>query len=119
MREFIAITLVLTGAVTYAQTSQARSGMAVTVTNSQGATLPGVEVSVLGASDRGGETNDSGQISLTGMQAGTYRVRFSGPLVVSFEKEIALAAGQTATVDITLNAAPTPPEPPPPPAPPR
>ena len=68
---------------------------------------------MLGASDRGGETNDSGQISFTGMQAGTYRVRFSGPRVVSFEKEIALGAGQPATVDIALNAAPPPPAPPP------
>ena len=117
MRQVIVIALVLAGAVTYAQTSQARSGMAVTVTNPQGATLPGIELAVLGASDRGGETNDSGQISFTGMQAGTYRVRFSGARVVSFEKEIALEVGQTATVDITLNAAPPPPEPPPAPPP--
>jgi mannose-6-phosphate isomerase-like protein (cupin superfamily) len=113
VRQFIAIMFVLTGAVAHAQESQARAGMAMTVTNPQGATLPGVEVSVLGASDRGGETNDSGQISFTGIQAGTYRVRFSGPRVVSFEKEISLGAGQTATVDITLNAVPPPPEPPP------
>jgi len=106
--------LVLTGAAAYAQTSPARSGMAVTITNPRGATLPGVGVSVLGVSDRSGETNSSGQINFTGMLAGTYRVRFSGARVVSFEKEIALEAGQTTTVDITLNAAPPPPEPPPP-----
>ncbi len=88
--------------------------MAITVTNPLGATLPGVRVEVLGASDRGGDTNASGQISLTGMQADTYRIRFSGDRVVSFEKEIVLRAGQTASVDITLNAAPPPPEPPPP-----
>ncbi len=89
--------------------------MAITVTNPLGATLPGVRVEVLGASDRGGDTNASGQMSLTGMQAGTYRIRFSGDRVVSFEKEIVLRAGETASVDITLNAAPPPPEPPPPP----
>jgi len=105
---------VLTGAATYAQTAQVRSEIAITVTNAQGATLPGVEVDVLGASDRGGETNNSGQINFAGMLAGTYRVRFSGARVVSFEKEIALEAGQTATVDITLNAAPPAPEPAPP-----
>jgi len=112
MRRFIAVTLLLIGGVAVAvplsQESQARSGMAVTVTNPEGATLPGVEVSVLGASDRGGETNDSGQISFTGMQAGTYRIRFSAPRVVSFEKEIVFEAGQTAAIDITLNAAPPP-----------
>ena len=112
MRQFIAITLIVTGAVAQTQESPIRAGMAMTVTNPQGATLPGVEVRVLGASDRSGETNDSGQISFTGMQAGNYRVRFSGPRVVSFEKEISLGAGQTATVDITLNTAP-PPDPPP------
>ena len=88
--------------------------MAVTVTNTQGATLPGVHVGVLGASDRSGDTNASGQISFTGMQAGTYRVRFSGDRVVAFEKEIVLRAGRTADIDITLNAAALPPEPPPP-----
>ncbi len=117
MREFIAITLIVTGAVALAQESQSRSGMAMTVTNPQGATLAGVDVNVLGASSRGGQTNDSGQINFAGMLAGTYRVRFSGERVVSFEKEIALEAGQTAIIDIMLYATPPPPEPPPPPAP--
>lgn len=94
--------------------------MAITVTNTQGVTLPGVHVEVLGASDRRGETSASGQINFLGMQAGTYRVRFSGDRVVAFEKEIVLRTGQTADVDITLNAAEPPPEPPPrPPAPER
>lgn len=91
----------------------------MTVTNTQGATLPGVHVEVLGTSDRSGETNASGQISFPGMQAGTYRVRFSGDRVVAFEKEIVLRAGQTADVDIILNAAAPPRTPPPPPPPPE
>lgn len=91
--------------------------MAITVTGPQGTTLPGVQVEVLGASNRSGDTNESGQINFPGMQAGTYRVRFSGERVVTFEKEIVLRAGQVAGVDITLNAAATPPEPPPPPPP--
>jgi mannose-6-phosphate isomerase-like protein (cupin superfamily) len=53
------------------------------------------------------------------MQAGTYRVRFSGDRVVAFEKELVLRAGQTADVDITLNAAAPPRTPPPPPPPPE
>jgi hypothetical protein len=93
--------------------------MAVTVTNTQGITLPGIRVEVLGASDRAGETNASGQLNLVAMQPGTYRVRFSGDGVVTFEKEVIVRAGQIADLDVSLNAAPPPPEPPPPaPAPP-
>jgi hypothetical protein len=89
--------------------------MAITVTDRKGMTLSGIRVEVMGASDRMGETNASGQISFTGMQAGTYRLRFSGDQVVTFERELAIRAGQIADVDITLSAAPPPPEPPPPP----
>ena len=92
--------------------------MAFTVTSGQGATLEGVHVEVIGVSDRSGETNPSGQINFPGMQAGTYRVRFSGEKVVTFEKEIVLRPGQIAGLDITLNLAPPPPEPPPPSPPP-
>ena len=91
--------------------------MAITVTNPEGATLGDVHVEVLGASDRSGETNASGQINFTAMQAGTYRLRFSGDTVIAFEKEVALKAGQVADVDVALNPAPPPPEPPPAPAP--
>jgi len=120
------ISLLLAGAVAHAETplpapgrapspqAPARAGMVITVTNPLGATLSGVQVEVLGASDRDGDTNASGQISFTGMQAGTYRVQFSGDRVVSFEREIVLRAGQTATVDIALNVAAPPPESPPP-----
>ena len=61
-RSLVAIAL-LAGSVAYAQTpppAPARSGMAITVTNPRGATLPGVRVDVLGASDRNGDTNESG-----------------------------------------------------------
>ena len=93
--------------------------MAFTVTTPQGATLPGVRVELIGGSDRSGETNSSGQVTFPGLQAGTYRVRFSGERVISFEKEITLRAGQVGNFDITLNAAAAPPPPPPPPPPPE
>lgn len=93
--------------------------MAITVTDALGATLPGIHVEVLGVSDRSGETNASGQMSFPGMQAGTYRVRFSGERVIAFEKEIVLRPGQISDLDITLSAAPPPPEPPSPPPPPE
>jgi mannose-6-phosphate isomerase-like protein (cupin superfamily) len=74
-----------------------------------------VHVEVLGTSDRSGDTNSTGQLSLTAMQAGTYRLRFSGDEVVTFEREVILRAGQIANLDIALNIAPPPPAPPPPP----
>jgi mannose-6-phosphate isomerase-like protein (cupin superfamily) len=88
--------------------------MAFTVTSPQGATLAGVHVELLGASDRSGDTSASGQVTFPGLQAGTYRVRFSGDAVISFEKEVILRAGQIGNFDVTLNRAPPPPEPPPP-----
>jgi mannose-6-phosphate isomerase-like protein (cupin superfamily) len=94
-----------------------RAGIALTVTDPRGATLSGVNVEVLGTSDRNGTTNESGQIGFVGMQAGTYRLRFSGDEVITFEREIAVRAGQTTSADVTLNPAPTPEPPPPPPAP--
>lgn len=95
----------------------ARAGMAITVTDSEGMTLPGVRVDVVGASDRSTETNGSGQANFTAMRAGTYRVRLSGERVITFEKEVIVRAGQVADVDVTLSLAPPPPAPPPPPPP--
>lgn len=92
--------------------------MAITITNAQGTTLPGARIEVLGVSDRSGDTNGNGQLNFTAMQPGTYRVRFSGAQLVTFEKEVVLRAGQIADLDIALNAAAPPPEPPPPPPPP-
>jgi hypothetical protein len=97
----------------------ARAGMAITVTDSQGMTLPGVRVEVVGASDRSADTNGSGQANFTAMQAGTYRIRLSGETVITFEREVVVRPGQIANVDVMLSLAPPPPPlpPPPPPAP--
>ena len=92
----------------------ARAGIAITVTDSQGLTLSDVHVEIVGVSDRTGDTNPSGQVNFTLMQAGTYRLRFSGERVVTFEKEVTLRAGQIADLDVMLSAAPPPPPPPPP-----
>jgi mannose-6-phosphate isomerase-like protein (cupin superfamily) len=95
--------------------------MAITVTDMRGATIPNVHVEMSGPTNRMGETDNSGQLSFPGLQAGTYRLRFSGEPVTAFEREVTLRAGQIADLDITLSAAPPKPEPPvpapPPPAP--
>jgi mannose-6-phosphate isomerase-like protein (cupin superfamily) len=94
-----------------------RSGIALTVTDPRGVPLPGVQVSIVGASDRNGQTDGSGQVNFVGMQPGTYRVRFEGDKVIAFEREVAVRAGQPTGLDVTLNPAAAPPAPPPPPAP--
>jgi hypothetical protein len=95
-----------------------RAGMAITVTDPMGATLPDIQVGVTGATTRSGETNASGNINFTGLMAGTYRLRFDGDKWISFEREVTLRAGQVVDVDVSLNPAPEPPAPDPaPPAP--
>ena len=89
-------------------TTSALSGMAITVTSPQGSTLGGVQVALMGPTERNGETNPSGQLNFPGLQAGTYRLRFSGDKVTAFEKEVIVRAGQIADVDVTLTAAPEP-----------
>lgn len=91
-----------------------RAGIAITVTDPKGATLPGIQVELTGPTTRSSETDASGQLNLPGLQAGTYRLRFSGERVITFEREITLRAAQVVDVDVALNPAP---EPPPPPAP--
>jgi mannose-6-phosphate isomerase-like protein (cupin superfamily) len=96
-----------------------RSGIALTVTDNHGLPISDVRVTVGGASDRSGDTDNSGQVNFVGMQPGTYRLRFDSDKVISFEREITVRAGQPTSIDVTLNPAPPPPAPPPPPPPPE
>ena len=92
--------------------------MAITVTSPAGATISGVHVTVLGtlgSTDRSADTNDSGQLNFPGLQAGTYRLRFSGDSVLTYEREVIVPRGGVLSVDVALNPAPKPPPPPPPP----
>jgi len=105
-----------------AAAANARGGIAITVTDGTGATIPAVRVAAVGPTERGGETNGSGQVNFPGLQGGVYRLRFDGDAVVSFEKEVSVRGGQVLAVDVMLNpakkVAPPPPAPvvaPPPP----
>ena len=89
-------------------TASARSGIAITVTSPQGATISGVQVALTGPTERNGETDGGGQLNFPGLQAGTYRLRFSGDKVTTFEKEVTVRAGQISDVDVTLSPAPEP-----------
>jgi hypothetical protein len=89
----------------------ARTALVITTTTPEGATLPGIRVDIMGAADRSGETDASGTLRFGNMRAGTYRVRFSGADVITYEREAVVRAGQTADLDVTLNPAPRAPEP--------
>ncbi len=84
----------------------ARSGLAITVTDSGGGTLQAIDVHVTGPTDRQAPTNASGQVNFPGLQAGVYRLRFSGDAVISFEREVTLRPGQVADVDVMMTPAP-------------
>ena len=95
-----------------APATTSRGGLAITVTDPRGATLPDISVSISGATTRSGQTDASGNLSVTGLMAGTYRLRFDGDKVISFEREVTLRAGQVMDVDVSLNPAAEPPPPP-------
>jgi hypothetical protein len=98
----------------------ARTTMTITVTDPTGATLAGIRVEATGPAEREGDTDESGNLRFVNVRPGTYRVRFSGDNVITFEREIVARAGQITDVDVMLNLAPPPPPPPAPvsPAPP-
>jgi mannose-6-phosphate isomerase-like protein (cupin superfamily) len=94
-----------------------RSGIALTVTDMTGATLPNIHVELSGPSSDARDTTDAGQTNFPGLQPGTYRLRFSGDGVATFEREVTLRAGQILTQSVTLTHVDPPPPPAPPPAP--
>lgn len=85
--------------------------------------LEGVQVEVQGPTLRRDETNALGQANFASLQAGTYRLTFSGDKVTTFEREVTIGSGKIGEYDITLNPAAPPREvikevaAPPPPAP--
>jgi mannose-6-phosphate isomerase-like protein (cupin superfamily) len=102
----------------------ARGGVTVVVTSMTGMPLGDVRVLASGPTDRSGTTDGQGRLSITGMQAGTYRLRFVNEDYVEFEREITVRGGPNMEIDVALRPAPPPrvvtvaaPAPPPPPAP--
>jgi mannose-6-phosphate isomerase-like protein (cupin superfamily) len=119
MRMVLLLCLMVPVATTFAQSKPPeRSSVVMTVTNPRGLTLAGVHVELTGPVTREGTTDASGMIRFVTLRAGTYRARFSGDELVTFEKEVVLRDGQALDVDATLNATEPVPEPPPPPTPP-
>jgi mannose-6-phosphate isomerase-like protein (cupin superfamily) len=73
-----------------------------------GATIPGVQVEVTGPTERRDNTDTAGQVNFPQLQAGTYRLRFSGDKVTTFEKEVTTTPGKVSMLDISLAPAPPP-----------
>ena len=79
--------------------------MTLNVSDPAGSPLEGIHVQVTGPMERTGDTNMSGQLNFPGLPAGTYRLRFSGDGVISFEREAVLQASKVTAVQVTLNLA--------------
>jgi mannose-6-phosphate isomerase-like protein (cupin superfamily) len=97
-----------TGTRTTTPAPAARSGITLNVADMSGRSLQGVRVDVDGPTTRRDETNASGQANFASMQAGTYRLTFSGDHVTTFEREVTLTPGKISNFDIALNPAPPP-----------
>lgn len=101
-------------------TSTATTTALLFITDAAGAPIEGVTVDVMGPVDRQVKSPASGATRITGLRAGTYRVRFTHDKFITFEREIVWRARTAAPeLSITLNPAPEPPAPPPPAAPPK
>ncbi len=92
----------------------ARVPLDVEITDRAGRPLEGVQVGVVGPVERDAISDASGRVSLTGLGAGTYRLRFSKDAFVTLEREVVITAGvKPPEVVVALTAAPPPPSPPP------
>ena len=91
-------------------TSGATTTALLFITDETGAPIEGVTVNVIGPVDREIQSPSSGPTRITGLRAGTYRLRFAREGFITFEKELAWRAGTAAPeLAVTLNASPDPP----------
>jgi mannose-6-phosphate isomerase-like protein (cupin superfamily) len=90
----------------------------IEVSDTVGAPLGGTLVTASGPVSREGETEPDGKLQLINLRQGDYRLRFEREGSVTLERIVTLKAGESATLDVALSAAPPPPKAPePPPAP--
>jgi len=95
-------------------TAPSRMSMTLFVTDPAGKPIPDVKVSAVeGPVDRAGAADKDGIVRLSGVRAGTYRLRFEGKGFITFEREVTVRAGTPAEIEVTLNPAPAAPAPPP------
>ena len=80
------------------------------VTDTLGAPLADAQVTVTGPVAREGATAADGSLRLVNMRAGSYRMRFTREGSVTVERDLTMRAGESLTVDVSLNPAPAPPK---------
>ena len=85
----------------------------LTVNISDGGGLPvqGVDVRLTGPLDREGKSLAGGLVRFLNLRGGDYRLRFTHPKFVLFERDVTMRPGASQTVEVTLSPAPEAPEP--------
>jgi uncharacterized RmlC-like cupin family protein len=81
---------------------------AVSVSDPSGTPIPGVKVTLTGASERTAQT-EGGRAVFEGLPSGPYRFRFDREGFVPLERELAGRGGAPIDVKVTLTPAPSPP----------
>ena len=91
----------------------------IQVTDGLGAPLSDTTVATTtGVVSREGVTAADGSLRMINMRPGTYRLRFVREGSMTLERELTLRSGESATIEVSLTAAPPPPQEPEPVAPP-
>lgn len=112
---FVCTLAILTSIGLSAQTAAPRAAgrpatLTIQVTDILGAPLADTKVTATGPVAREGATAPDGSLRLAGMRAGTYRLRFTRDGSITLERDIAMRAGESLTVDLSLSPAPASPK---------
>lgn len=89
-----------------AQRAARPATLTIQVTDILGAPLADTKVTTTGPVAREGATAPDGSLRLAGMRPGTYRLRFTRDGSITLERDIAMRAGESLTVDMSLSPAP-------------
>ncbi len=86
------------------------AALTIEVSDALGAPLGNTTVTANGPVSREGVTAPDGTIQLINLRLGNYRLRFERAGSITLERDITLKAGESATMDVALSAAPPPPK---------
>jgi hypothetical protein len=90
-----------------AQAASARPiNLTFQVTDALGAPLSDVKVTTQAPVAREGVTGPDGSLRFANVRPGTYRMRFAREGSMTLERDITVRAGESLTIDVSLNAAP-------------
>ena len=89
--------------VPQALSAQSTGQISVVVTDANGAPLGGVVVAVANT-NRGGTTGSDGRVTISDVPTGTHALRATAPGYGEISRQVTVAGGQTAAVNIQLSA---------------